>query len=212
MTDARLTTMKKVLEYRTKHIAVVLEDIYQSQNASAVLRSSDLFGIHDIHIIENKNDYNINPDVSLGSSNWLNLHKYNEEKNNTLSCINSLKEKGYKVVATSPHKNDFSITTLPLDQPVALMFGTEQEGLSDIALNNADMFVRIPMYGFTESFNISVSAALTMYELTKRLHESEINWKLSEEDYEDIMLEWIKYSIKKPELIIERFFTGRSSR
>ena len=139
---------------RTRYLTVVLEDIFQSQNASAVLRTCDCFGIQDVHIIENRNPYEINPDVELGSAKWLNMNRYNKSGHNTLEAFTELRKKGYKIIATSPHKNDLMIQDLPIEHKIALVFGSEREGLSDIALQNADAFVKIPMYGFTESFNI----------------------------------------------------------
>ncbi len=184
-------------------MTIVLEDIFQPHNASAVLRTCDCFGIQDVHIIENRNKYEVNPDVALGSSKWLNLHKYNDNGNNTQSCLSSLREKGYRIVATSPHKNDFAPENLPIDAKTALVFGTELEGLSPAALSLADDYVRIPMVGFTESLNISVSAAILMHTLTARLRNSEINWHLSEKEKDEILLQWFGCSINNAEKIIQ---------
>src|SRR5690606_12525524 len=145
-----------------------LENLFQPHNASAVLRSCDGFGIQDIHIIENYNKYKPNREIDMGSSKWLNTIKYKEKENNTVECIRHLKSKGYKIVATTPHENDCLIDDLPLDQPTALLFGTELTGLTKEALNEADAFVKIPMFGFTESFNISVSVALALYSVTQK--------------------------------------------
>ena len=195
----------KIISERTKHITVVLEDIFQPQNASAVLRSCDVFGVQDIHVIENDNEYTLNPKVVMGASKWINLYKYNEQKNNTLGCINHLKAKGYKVYATTPHTNDTLISDMPLDNRVALMFGTELTGLSNIAMENVDGYVKIPMYGFTESLNISVSAAITLYELKKRLLASDINWQLTEEERIEQLIDWSKKVVKSSDLIEKEF-------
>jgi tRNA (guanosine-2'-O-)-methyltransferase len=194
--------------HRTRYITIVLEDIYQSHNASAVLRSCDCFGIQDVHIIENRNKYQINPDVALGSSKWLSLLRYREKENNTEYCLGKLKSEGYRIIATTPHENDFTPDDLPLGHKVALVFGTEMDGLSQAAMRQADGFVRIPMYGFTESFNISVSAALLLYALTERMRHSGIQWQLTREEMLDIQLEWTKNAIKQPEML-ERLFLGR---
>ena len=92
ITPERLNLFKRIIENRTKHITVVLEDIYQSQNASAVLRSCDCFGIQDVHIIENRNEFKLDTEVSLGSSKWLTLTKYNQKENNSLAAIKNLKK------------------------------------------------------------------------------------------------------------------------
>ncbi|MBW6499254.1 MAG: RNA methyltransferase [Bacteroidales bacterium] len=209
VTPARLEKIQQVLSGRTRHVTIVLEDIYQPQNASAVLRSCECFGVQDVHIIENRNEYEINPEVVMGANKWLNLHRYSDGEFNTKTCLTKLKQQGYQLVATSPHEHDFTPSDLPLDKPVALMFGTEQEGLSTLAQQMADHFLRIPMAGFTESFNISVSAAVCLYELTNRLKNSDIPWQLSDDQYDELHLAWLKASIKFPELLIKRFYETR---
>ena len=208
VSDERKRRFDDVLQHRTRHITVVLEDIYQPHNASAVLRSCDLTGVQDVHIIENGNDYNVNPEVALGSSKWLNLIKHNEKDNNTLDTFSSLRKDGYTIVATTPHKNDFNLDTLPIDKKVAVVFGTELTGLSDLAINNADEYLRIPMFGFTESYNISVSAALTLFTLTQRLQKSEINWQLNDDEISDIQLNWARSSVGRSEVIERHFMKG----
>jgi tRNA (guanosine-2'-O-)-methyltransferase len=206
MTAERWQLMNKTIADRTKYLTVVLEDIYQPHNASAVLRTCDCFGIQDVHIIENKNKYSVNPDVALGASKWLSLKKYNEQENNTVACINALKEKGYRIVATTPHTDDVNLEDFDLHKgKTALLFGSEQPGLSEIALKHADEFLKIPMYGFTESFNISVSASIILHHLRLRLNQSDIDWKLSKQENEEISLNWLKQSIKRSD-IIERAF------
>ena len=191
---------------RTRYIAVVLEDIFQPHNASAVLRSCDCFGIQDVHIIENNNKYEINPDVALGSAKWLSLFKYHRAENNTEECLQQLKDSGYRIIATTPHKNDHTPESLPLDQKIALVFGTELAGLTPQAIEMADGFVKIPMYGFTESLNISVSAALLVRSITERLHKSEIPWHLSKTESLDIRIAWVKSVVKKADLLEKEFY------
>ncbi|MBK7128957.1 MAG: RNA methyltransferase [Crocinitomicaceae bacterium] len=192
ISEHKFQLFEQVLSYRTRHITVVLENIFQPHNASAVLRSCDCFGIQDVHIIENGNKYETSSGVDMGSSKWLTLNRYNQEANNTVSCIESLKKKGYRIVATTPHTNDCLIHELPIDQPLALMYGTEMSGLSELALQHADAFVRLPMYGFTESFNISVSVALSLFELTERMRKSSFAWQLSTDEKTDLKLEWVR--------------------
>ena len=170
VTKNRLALFGKVLAERTRYVTVLLEDIYQSQNASAVLRTCDCVGIQDVHIVEQINAYEINPDVALGANQWLSLHYYREEKDNMASAVSALKDQGYRIVATSPHSAGATPETFDLERGKAvLMFGTELNGLTDRALELADEYIQIPMVGFTESYNISVSAAITLYGLRKRL-------------------------------------------
>lgn len=209
VTPSRLEKIQQVLSGRTRHITVVLEDIYQPQNASAVLRSCECFGVQDVHIIENRNDYEINPEVVMGATKWLNLHRYRDGEFNTKNCLGKLKQQGYQLVATSPHEQDFTPLNLPLEKPMALLFGTELEGLSAQAQEMADYFLRIPMAGFTESLNISVSAAVCIYELTNRLRKSDIPWQLSQDHFDELYLAWLMASIKSPELLVKRFLETR---
>ncbi len=205
LSENKKTLFYKIIEERTKYLTVALEDIFQPQNASAVLRSCDVFGIQDVHIIENSNKYTVNPKVVHGASKWINLHKYNKKKNNTLDCINKLKSEGYKIFATTPHIDDCLIQDIPLDNKIVLMFGTEMHGLSKIAMDNVDGFVKIPMYGFTESLNISVSAAISLHEVTKRLKESTIDWGLTKQEKTEQLIIWAKKVIKDGPKIEKQF-------
>jgi len=212
ITTERLELFHKLLNQRTRYLTVVLEDIYQSQNASAVLRTADCFGIQDVHIIENKNEYQINPDVALGASKWLNLVKYNEQENNTLEAISHLKKQGYRIVATTPHTKDVNLDDFDLSKgKAALFFGTELNGLNEEMIFNADEYLKIPMVGFTESFNISVSVAIILHHLTTSLRKSEIDWQLSDNEKEEILLEWLKKTIKKSSLLIDDFLSKKNN-
>lgn len=207
MTEERKEQMRYVLSQRTKYLTVVLEDIYQTQNASAVLRTCDCFGVQDVHIIENRNQFDINPKVVIGSTKWLTLNKYNQEVNNTRTTLQHLKRNGYKIVATSPHDNDYNLEDLPIiDGKMAIVFGTEHTGISDIVKQEADAFMKIPMVGYSESFNISVAAAISIHHLTLKMRQSNIKWQLSEEESQDIHLDWMQKSIKKCDLLIEEFY------
>ena len=205
ITPGRKSLFEKVIKNRTRHITVVLEDIYQPHNASAVLRTCDLTGIQDVHIIETNNEYNVNPDVALGASKWLNLIKYNDDTQNTLLAYKKLKDKGYRIIASTPNKNDQSLEDISLDGKLAVVFGTELNGLSDVAIEHADEYLKIPMVGFTESYNISVSAALILYNLTTRLRKTAINWQLTEVEKMEIMLEWSRRSIKRSDILENQF-------
>ncbi len=205
VTPQRLHRMQQVLEKRTRHLCVVMEDIYQSHNASAVLRSCDCFGIQDVHIIENRNTCQVNPDVALGASKWLTLKKYNTQDHNTLHCIRHLREKGYRIIATTPHQDNYLLEELPVDHKTALLFGTEIQGLTQEAIDLADGYVKIPMVGFTESFNISVCAALCLYHLSPKIRNTVNDWKLPAEEKADVMLDWLSQSVSQAESLIRQF-------
>jgi tRNA (guanosine-2'-O-)-methyltransferase len=210
ISDNKKEKFDAYVQDRTRHVTVVLENIFQPHNAAAVLRSCDCFGVQDVHIIENYNKYEPNKEIDMGSSKWLDTIKYSRTENNTTECIQALKAKGYKIVATTPHTDDCMIEDLPLDQPIALMFGTELTGLTDEALEQADAYVRLPMYGFTESYNISVSVALALFSTTERMRKDEnVNWQLSEDEQDSIKLGWakqvVKHSEKVEKILSERF-------
>jgi tRNA (guanosine-2'-O-)-methyltransferase len=208
-TEKRWSNFERVIEDRTRYITMVLEDIYQPHNASAVMRSCDCFGVQDIHIIENRNTYEVNPEVALGSTQWLHLERYNEpDQANSIRCAKALRAKGYVLVATSPHADGYTSATVPLDRPLALLMGTEGRGLSDELLATADYHLRIPMYGFTESYNLSVSAAMIMHRLSERLRSSTVNWQLNPEEKSEILLSWLKKSIRNSESIIREIERG----
>lgn len=205
VSERRLGRLKEVLDERTNHLSIVLEDVYQSHNFSAVLRSADIFGVQTINFIENRNKYKISEDVSMGATQWLSLNRYQKHENNTKACLSELKEKGYKVVATSLHKNSVTMQEIDVSKPIALVFGTELTGISTDVEEVADEFIKLPMYGFTESFNISVCAALCMYELSTRIRKEVPNYYLTTTEREDIYIEWLKASVKKHDLIIKEF-------
>ncbi len=205
VSEARLARFAEVLGHRTDHLRVVLENVYQEHNASAVLRSCDCFGIQNVHFIENKNRLRISDDVSMGSHKWLNVHRHNAKEQNTTDALRELKAKGYRIVATTPHENDCTIDALPVDKKLALVFGTELDGITKEVYDEADEFVKIPMYGFTESFNVSVCAALCLYELSTRIRKSVADYLLPEEERNETYFRWLKASVDKSEALIKAY-------
>ena len=205
VSERRKGRLLEVLEERTNHLTVVLEDVYQSHNFSAVLRSADIFGIQNIHFIENRNKYKISEDVSMGSTQWLTLNRYQKFENNTKECLTQLKNKGYRIVATSLNERSVTLDQLKVDKPIALIFGTELTGISEEVTQMADEFVYLPMFGFTESFNISVCAALCMHELSTKIRNEVKDYHLTDSEKKEIYLEWLKVSVKKHDLMIKEF-------
>jgi len=210
ITDERKALFEELIQKRTKYLTVVLENIYQPLNASAVLRSCDCFGIQDVHVIENYNEFKPDREVAMGASNWLTVNRYDKNENNTLDCIQSLKNKGYRIVATSPHNSQTDLINFDLSKgKTALFFGTEVEGLSDVVLENADEHLHIPMYGFTESFNLSVSAAICLYEMRMKMEKENIKWHMTEDEKNQVLLDWLRYSIDRSEIVEEDFLKNR---
>ena len=212
LSEERNGKFDSVLSNRTRKITVVLEDIYQSHNASAVIRSCELFGIQDIHVIEGKNKFSYNNEVSVGSAGWVDIYKYGHDSEfDSTDCYRRLKDAGYTIVAATPDKHSKSPDSIPVDDKIALLFGTEENGLSDEALSYSDYSVVIPMYGFTESFNVSVACSLILRELTERLRRSNSNWNLSVTEISDIKYSWLMKSVKNSDLIVKRFLEERVS-
>lgn len=206
VTDKRKKLFRTVLENRTRHFTVVLEDIYQQHNASAVIRSCEIFGIQDVHMIENKYVSNVSKNIAKGSQKWLSFHNYKKDINNTAACLNSLKNKGYQIIATSPHHNSDFLHDFDISKKSAFVFGVEKTGVSVDVINNTDGILKIPMVGFTESLNISVATAIVLQNLTHKLRNSPIEWNLTLQEKEDLYANWIEKTIKNVDQIKERFF------
>ena len=209
VTDNRKKLFEKIIKSRTNYLTVALEDIYQPQNASAVLRSVDCFGLQSVYVIENRNEFRVDTEVALGSSKWLNIESYNNGENNTREAINSLRDKGYRIVATTPHEGAVDLEDFDLEKgKAALFFGTELTGISDIVKDEADEFLKIPMFGFTESFNISVSAAIILHYLTYKLRKnSKIDWQLNDKEKDHILLNWLRSTIHNSDFIEKQFLS-----
>jgi len=208
VTEKRRNLFLKVLNERTRHFTVAIEDIFQPHNASAVVRSCDIFGIQDIHVIENKYRFYASNRVAKGAQKWLDFSLYNQKNvNNTLTCIDSLRAKGYQIIATTPHDESCMLQDFDITQKSAFFFGVEKEGLSKHVMDNADGFLKIPMIGFTESLNISVAAAIILQNLNERLKKSAIHWQLTEEEKKEKYQEWIEKSIKSIQKIKEHYYT-----
>ncbi len=207
VTENRQKTFKKVLANRTRHFTLVLEDLYQMHNVSAVIRSADIFGFQDVHIIQKKYQPKLSHAIAKGAEKWLNIVRYEQTQN----AISQLKAKGYQIVATTPHTNDVNLPEFDITKPAAFFFGVEKEGLSEQVLNQADVFLKIPMYGFTESFNISVAAAIIMHSVTEKLRNSELDWHLTPKSQETLYLQWLEKSIKSIDLIKKQYFDRQQS-
>lgn len=205
--DNKRALFDRLAPLRTRHISVVLEDIYQSHNASAVLRSCDCFGVQDVHVVEANNPFNPAGDVAVGSSKWVDYYKHTSIQ----EAYRHLHQQGYRIVATLPHENDQMITDLDISRKTALVFGTELTGLTQEAIDGADAYVKVPMYGFTESFNISVCAALSLFSLTERMRRSDISWQLDSDALLDLKLHWAMQAIRDGHSVMKHLLDGVAS-
>lgn len=202
ITENRKEGFKKVLANRTKHFTVAMEDVYQLHNTSAVMRSCEVFGIQELNVIEQRFGKRIDKEIAMGAQKWVDVNRFATIQN----CIDDLKEKGYQIIATTPHNDSCLLQDFDISKPSAIFFGTEKLGLSEEVMQQADGFLKIPMVGFTESLNISVSAAIVIQDITARLRRSNIIWQLTEEEVLEKRLDWTRKSIKDIDFIERKFY------
>ncbi len=192
--------MQDVLAARTAHLTVVFEDVYHPHNASAVLRTAECLGLQDVHVVENVKLFRPCRDIARGSARWLTITRWHDggAEAATLpraggigACLAHLRGQGYAIAATSPAADAVPLAEVPLDRPLALCFGTEETGLSPAAFAAADVRVTIPTPGFTRSLNVSVTAALVLYQLATRLRASHLQWHLPAARQDDLRLLWL---------------------
>ena len=201
LTENRKEGFLRVLKNRTKHFTIAMEDVYQLHNTSAVMRSCEVFGIQEFNVIEQKFGKRIDTEIAMGAQKWVDVNRFNTVQ----SCIDEMKAKGYQIIATTPHNDSCMLHEFDILKPSALFFGTERNGLSEEVIQQADGFLKIPMVCYTESLNISVSAAIISQDITNRLRQSNIDWKLSEEEVLEKRLDWTGKSIKDIEFIERKF-------
>jgi tRNA (guanosine-2'-O-)-methyltransferase len=202
LTESRKSRFLEVLQNRTTHFTIAMEDVYQLHNTSAVMRSCEVFGVQELHVVEQKFGKRIDTEIAMGAQKWVNINRFTGIQD----AIDNLKAQDYQIIATTPHNDSCMLHEFDISKRSAIFFGTEKEGLSEEVLAQADGFIKIPMVGFTESLNISVSAAIIIQDITTRLRQSNINWKLSEEELLYYRLQWTKNSIKDIDFIEKRYY------
>ncbi len=208
ITPERKEGFLKVLQYRSKHFTVAVEDVFQLHNTSAVMRSCEVFGVQELNVIEKRFGKRIDKQIAMGAQKWVDIIRHQDSQ----SCINSLREKGYQIIATTPHNDSTYLEDFDISKKSAIFFGTEKEGLSEEVMKNADGYLKIPMVGFTESLNISVSAAIIIQNLTERLRRSTIEWQLTEQEILEKRLDWTRKSIKDIDFIEKRFLEDKQQK
>ncbi|KZE81968.1 rRNA methyltransferase [Myroides marinus] len=206
LTENRVERFKEVLNNRTKHFTIVAEDVYQLHNTSAVMRSCEVFGVQDLCVIEQKFGKRIDKEIALGAEKWVDIHRYS----NIPSALDDIRSKGYQIVATTPHVEANHLEDFDITKPSAIFFGTEKNGLSPEIIEQADAYIKIPMVGFTESLNISVSAAIIIQNLTTRVRNSNIDWKLSDAQLLEKRIDWARKSIKDIDFVTERYIEAKN--
>ncbi len=203
MTPERLERLEQVATSRTHQMTILTENTFHSQNASALMRHCEAFGLQSLHAVESLCQFRTYSDIVRGTDKWVDLHRYD----NTRDAIAELKSQGYRIVATTPHREDCTPENFDVTAgKFALVFGTEHAGISEDIIEAADEFLRIPMCGMVESLNVSASAAILIYMLSERLRNSTDNWQLTPLEQRELLYRWAKESIKDSDNILERKF------
>lgn len=215
LTPERLRRIEEVLALRTRFVTVVLENMHRTQNASACLRDCEAFGVQDVHIVSSRADFRVNRDIAQGAAAWLSLHHFTQatqpDANPTRACFRSLRERGYRIVAISGRGASGSVMDDVPQQPTALVFGNELEGISRTAETEADEVRHLPMFGFSESFNLSVAVALTLGALLPHVRQPSLPWELSQDEKQELREAWVRKSLGHRLEMIEREFHRRES-
>lgn len=203
MTDERREVLIRTACMRTRYMTILTENTFHPQNASALVRHCEAFGVQSMHTVETLCKFNPNLRIVRGTDQWVDIKHHNS----TAEAIAALKTNGYRIVATTPHREDHCPETFDVSKgKFALVFGTEHAGISDEIIESADDFIRIPMCGMVESLNVSASAAILIYILSERLRQSGADWHLSEYEHNEILFNWMRRSVKDADAILERKF------
>ncbi len=203
MTPERLERLGQVASTRTHQMTILTENTFHSQNASALMRHCEAFGLQSMHAVESLCQFRTYTDIVRGTDKWVDLKRYDS----TREAVAELKAQGYRIVATTPHREDCTPENFDVAKgKFALVFGTEHSGISEDIIASADEFLRIPMCGMVESLNVSASAAILIYMLSERLRNSTDDWHLSPLEQRELLYRWAKASVKDSDNILERKF------
>ena len=201
ITEERKQRFSEIISQRTNHFTVAMEDVFQMHNTSAVVRTCEVFGVQQAHSIEGRYGKRLDEKIAMGAQKWVDVFRYDD----TQKCIDILREKGYQIVATTPHKDAYLLNDFDISKKSAFFFGTEKEGLSEKVLSQADTYLKIPMVGFTESLNISVAVAIVLQQLTDKLRRSNLKWQLTDEERYSVLEQWTKISVRNVNDVIKRY-------
>lgn len=206
MTAERYGVLRGGVAMRTRYMTVLAENMYHGQNAAALIRHCDAFGVQEMHTVETLCRFEPNPVIARGSERWVDVHRHAS----TAEAVAELRRRGYRIVATTPHREDATPETFDVTKgPFALVFGTEHAGISDEAIAAADEFLRIPMCGLVESLNVSASAAILIYQLSERVRRTVDGWRMTEAEQAELMERWMRRSVKDADAILQRRFGGQ---
>lgn len=203
MLPERYEVLRRTVAMRTRYMTVLAENMYHGQNAAALMRHCEAFGVQEMHTVETRCPFEPNPEIARGTDRWIDVRRHTS----TAGALAALRKEGYRIVATTPHREDVTPETFDVERgPFALVLGTEHAGISDEVAASADEFLRIPMCGMVESLNVSASAAILIYMLSERMRRRVDGWNLSSEEQTEILYRWMCRSVKDSEAILTRKF------
>ena len=204
LTEERVDVLRRTLAERTRYMTILTENTFHPQNASALVRHCEAFGLQDLHTVETRCKFNPNVNIVRGTDKWVDITRHDS----TAEAIATLKGAGYRLVATTPHRESCTPEMFDVEKgPFCLVFGTEHAGVTDEIIEAADEYLRIPMCGMVESLNVSASAAILIYMLSQRMRLSPaIDWRLGEDDAREMLFRWVMSSVKDSQRILERQF------
>ncbi len=207
LTGERIQTLRRTLALRTRYMTILTENTFHPQNASALVRHCEAFGVQDLHTVETMCRFDPSVNIVRGTDKWIDIIRHDS----TEEAIASLKASGYRIVATTPHRESCTPETFDVEKGrFCLVFGTEHAGVSPQIISAADEFLRIPMCGMVESLNVSASAAILIYMLSQRMRLSDVAWRLSEAECSEVMFRWVMSSVRDARRILERRFGAES--
>ena len=204
--ESRVETLNRALDMRTEYITVMTENMFHAQNASAIVRHCEAFGVQNIHTVEELCPFLPTLNIALGTDKWIDINRHAT----TVDAVKALREQGYRIIATTPHHKSCTPETFDVKRgKFALVFGTEKTGVSEEILAEADEYLQIPMCGMVDSLNVSASAAILIYMLSQRMRLECEDWRLSEEKRIRILYDWYRYAVRDSEWLLERKYGSK---
>jgi tRNA (guanosine-2'-O-)-methyltransferase len=201
ITDERRDVLQRTVAQRTHYMRILTENMFHPQNASAIMRHCEAFGIQQIHTVEDRCKFDPSVNIVRGPQKCVDV----EHHETTTEALRALKSEGYRIVATTPHRCSATPETFDVTKgKFALVFGTEHAGISDEVIEAADDFLMIPMCGMVESLNVSASAAILIYMLSERIRQSVDGWQLSDAEQLKLLTRWTMSSVRDYEGILRR--------
>ena len=199
--ESRIDTLNRALDMRTEYLTVMTENMFHAQNASAIVRHCEAFGVQNIHTVEDLCPFLPTLNIALGTDKWIDVKRHAT----TADAIKDLRKEGYRIIATTPHHKSCTPETFDVKKgKFVLVFGTEKTGVSEEIMAEADEFLQIPMCGMVDSLNVSASAAILIYMLSQRMRLECDDWHLSDEKRTRTLYDWYRYAVRDSEALLER--------